>query len=95
MVRPVFDCCGGCFPSWTIFMVICLVQASPRLRFNKDGSLLAVTDSNYGIKILANRDGIQMLRAFESRAYDANRAPPEPAVSKVRFSHGCRLLCLE
>ena len=95
MARPVCDCCGGCFRSWTILMVICLVQASPRLRFNKDGSLLAVTASDNGIKILANRDGIQMLRAFESRAYDANRAPPEPAVSKVRFSHGCRLLCLE
>jgi hypothetical protein len=30
-----------------------------------------------------------MLRAFESRAYDANRAPPEPPVSQVRLSHGC------
>lgn len=60
-----------------------MLQASPRLRFNKDGSLLAVTTSDNGIKILANRDGMQMLRALEARAYDTNRVPPEPAVSKV------------
>ena len=73
-------------------------QASPRLRFNKEGSLLAVTASDNGIKILANRDGLQMLRAFESRAYDANRTAPEPAVSKVSRSlfviHGYALHCL-
>lgn len=62
------------------------MQASPRLRFNKEGSLLAVTASDNGIKILANRDGMQMLRALEARAYDANRVPPEPAVSKVSLN---------
>jgi hypothetical protein len=63
------------------------MQASPRLRFNKEGSLLAVTASDNGIKILANRDGIQMLRALEARVYDTNnRAPQEPAVSKVSLN---------
>ncbi|KAH9559782.1 hypothetical protein CY35_06G073900 [Sphagnum magellanicum] len=59
------------------------LPASPRLRFNKEGSLLAVTASDNGIKILANRDGLQLLRAFETpRPFDSNRAAPEPAVSK-------------
>ncbi|KAG0559967.1 hypothetical protein M758_10G138100 [Ceratodon purpureus] len=58
------------------------LPASPRLRFNKEGTLLAVTASDNGIKILANRDGMQMLRGLEARAYDANRVPAEPAVSK-------------
>jgi hypothetical protein len=45
--------------------------------------LLAVTASDNGIKILANRDGLQLLRAFETpRPFDSNRAAPEPAVSK-------------
>ncbi|XP_024384335.1 protein TOPLESS-RELATED PROTEIN 2 isoform X4 [Physcomitrium patens] len=64
------------------------LPASPRLRFNKDGSLLAVTTSDNGIKILANRDGMQMLRALEARAYDTNRVPPEPAVSKSGMEGG-------
>ncbi|KAH8952549.1 hypothetical protein BDL97_09G090800 [Sphagnum fallax] len=59
------------------------LPASPRLRFNKEGSLLAVTASDNGIKILANRDGLQLLRAFETtRSFDTNRVAPEPAVSK-------------
>ncbi|CAM6037067.1 unnamed protein product [Sphagnum compactum] len=59
------------------------LPASPRLRFNKEGSLLAVTASDNGIKILANRDGLQLLRAFEAtRSFDTNRVAPEPAVSK-------------
>uniref|UniRef100_A0A0C9RTU1 TSA: Wollemia nobilis Ref_Wollemi_Transcript_13459_4557 transcribed RNA sequence n=1 Tax=Wollemia nobilis TaxID=56998 RepID=A0A0C9RTU1_9CONI len=57
------------------------LQASPRLRFNKDGSLLAVSTEN-GIKILANADGLRLLRTFENRSLDAARIPPEP-VSKV------------
>ena len=68
------------------------MQASPRLRFNKEGSLLAVTASDNGIKILANRDGIQMLRALEARAYDSNRPPQEPAVSKVSLNYCCHFL---
>ncbi|KAG6546023.1 hypothetical protein Mapa_012428 [Marchantia paleacea] len=59
------------------------LPASPRLRFNKEGSLLAVTSADNGIKILANSDGMRLLRAFESRAFENTRGPPEPAVSKA------------
>lgn len=48
-------------------------QASPRIRFNKDGSLLAVSANENGIKILANSDGIRMLRTFDNLSYDASR----------------------
>ncbi|KAL6532991.1 hypothetical protein OROMI_027103 [Orobanche minor] len=44
------------------------LPASPRLRCNKEGSLLAVTTSDNGIKILANLNGQHMLRMLESRA---------------------------
>lgn len=62
---------------WTRTVDKCL-KASPRIRFNKDGSLLAVTTSDNGIKILANADGIRTLRAIENL-----RANIEPAPSKV------------
>ncbi|KAI3828620.1 hypothetical protein L1987_02725 [Smallanthus sonchifolius] len=50
------------------------LPARPRLRFNKEGSLLAVTTSDNGIKILANGDGQRMLRMLESRVYEGSRA---------------------
>ncbi|KAL8264026.1 hypothetical protein R6Q59_022162 [Mikania micrantha] len=51
------------------------LPARPRLRFNKEGSLLAVTTSENGIKVLANGDGQRMLlRMQESRAYEGSRA---------------------
>ncbi|XP_020265607.1 topless-related protein 1-like isoform X2 [Asparagus officinalis] len=43
------------------------LPASPRIRFNKLGSLLAVSTVDNCIKILANADGFQMLRTVESR----------------------------
>ncbi|XVE90489.1 hypothetical protein DITRI_Ditri20bG0081700 [Diplodiscus trichospermus] len=58
------------------------LPASPRLRFNKEGSLLAVTTSDNGIKILANSNGSRLIRMMESRAVDKNRAPSEPVNSK-------------
>ncbi|XP_031379895.1 protein TOPLESS-RELATED PROTEIN 2-like isoform X2 [Punica granatum] len=58
------------------------LPASPRLRFNKEGSLLAVTANDSGIKILANTDGMRLIRMLESRAIEKNRAPPEPMNSK-------------
>ncbi|KAL9436630.1 hypothetical protein AB3S75_022645 [Citrus x aurantiifolia] len=58
------------------------LPASPRLRFNKEGSLLAVTTSDNGIKILANSDGVRLLRMLEGRAMDKNRCPSEPISSK-------------
>ncbi|XP_050387989.1 topless-related protein 4-like [Argentina anserina] len=50
------------------------LPASPSIRFNKEGILLAVSTSDNGIKILANSDGIRLLRTVESRTYDASRA---------------------
>ncbi|KAJ9551023.1 hypothetical protein OSB04_015068 [Centaurea solstitialis] len=47
--------------------------ASPCIRFNKEGILLAVSTSDNGIKILANPDGIRLLRTMENRPFDASR----------------------
>ncbi|KAL5230740.1 hypothetical protein ABZP36_029516 [Zizania latifolia] len=58
------DCDGG-------------LPASPRLRFNREGSLLAVTASDNGIKILANTDGQRLLRMLETRAYEGSRGPQQ------------------
>ncbi|KAH9761710.1 Topless-related protein 4 [Citrus sinensis] len=49
------------------------LQASPCIRFNKEGILLAVSTNDNGIKILANADGIRLLRTVESRTFDASR----------------------
>ncbi|XP_028105463.1 protein TOPLESS-RELATED PROTEIN 2-like isoform X2 [Camellia sinensis] len=53
------------------------LPASPRLKFNKEGSLMAVTTSDSGIKILANIDGQRMLRMLESRAFEGSRSLSE------------------
>ncbi|XP_050232016.1 protein TOPLESS-RELATED PROTEIN 2-like [Mercurialis annua] len=58
------------------------LPASPRLRFNKEGTLLAATTSDNGIKVLANSDGLRLIRMLESRAIDKNRSPSEPINSK-------------
>ncbi|KAL6223866.1 hypothetical protein ACLB2K_002723 [Fragaria x ananassa] len=50
------------------------LPASPSIRFNKEGILLAVSTNDNGIKILANSDGIRLLRTVECRTYDASRA---------------------
>ncbi|KAF8412884.1 hypothetical protein HHK36_000856 [Tetracentron sinense] len=50
--------------------------ASPRLRFNREGSLLAVTTSDNGIKILANTDGHRLIRMLESRTIEGSRSEP-------------------
>ncbi|XP_050103715.1 topless-related protein 4-like isoform X2 [Malus sylvestris] len=47
--------------------------ASPCLRFNKEGTMLAVSTSENGVKVLANADGIRILRAIENCAVDASR----------------------
>ncbi|KAK4839333.1 hypothetical protein QYF36_021104 [Acer negundo] len=49
------------------------LPASPRIRFNKDGSLLAVSANENGIKILANSEGMRLLRNYETLSYDASR----------------------
>ncbi|AQL07982.1 Protein TOPLESS [Zea mays] len=55
--------------------------ASPRIRFNKEGTLLAVSTVDNGIKILANADGLRLLRTLENRSFDASRNASE-AVTK-------------
>ncbi|XP_011622359.1 protein TPR1 [Amborella trichopoda] len=55
----------------------------PRLRFNKEGNLLAVTTADNGFKILANADGLRSLRAMESRSFEAQRVSIESAAPKV------------
>lgn len=48
---------------------ICLpyiqLQASPKVKFNREGTLLAVTTSNCRIKILANTDGQRIVMMHE------------------------------
>lgn len=59
-------------------------QASPCIRFNKQGFLLAVSTNDNGIKILANADGNRVLRMADSRSFDASRAG-SAAVVKVKW----------
>ncbi|XP_052181258.1 topless-related protein 4-like isoform X3 [Diospyros lotus] len=54
--------------------------ASPCIRFNKEGALLAVSTNENGVKILANTDGIRLLRTVESRSFDALRVGPAAVV---------------
>ncbi|KAI3495960.1 hypothetical protein L1887_38308 [Cichorium endivia] len=49
------------------------LPASPCIRFNKEGILMAVTTNDNGIKILANPDGIRLLRTMENRPLDPSR----------------------
>lgn len=62
-----------------------MFQASPRIRFNKDGSLLAVSTNENGIKILANSDGLRLLRGYENLSYDTTRAPESVKVAACKF----------
>ncbi|KNA11838.1 hypothetical protein SOVF_131310 isoform A [Spinacia oleracea] len=48
------------------------LPASPCIRFNKEGTLMAVSTSDNGVKILANSDGIRQLRAVENRPFDTS-----------------------
>ncbi|XP_031482631.1 protein TPR3-like [Nymphaea colorata] len=58
------------------------LPASPRIRFNKEGTLLAVSSSDNGFKVLANADGLRLLRTFENRSFDPSRVASE-AVAKA------------
>lgn len=51
------------------------LPASPCVRFNRDGTLLAVSTSDNGTKILANAEGIRQVRSIENRAGAASKAP--------------------
>ncbi|XP_034695954.1 protein TOPLESS-like [Vitis riparia] len=62
------------------------LPASPRIRFNKDGTLLAVSANENSIKILANSDGLRLLRTFDNLSYDASRASEsvtKPAINSI------------
>ncbi|XP_043721893.1 protein TOPLESS-like [Telopea speciosissima] len=61
------------------------LPASPRIRFNKEGTLLAVSTNDNGIKILGNAEGLRLLRTFDSRSFDASRVISE-TVTKTAIS---------
>ncbi|XP_027366106.1 topless-related protein 3-like isoform X6 [Abrus precatorius] len=62
------------------------LQGLPRLRFNKEGNILAVTTVDNGFKILANATGLRSLRTIETPAFEALRSPIESATIKVSGS---------
>ncbi|XP_010546752.1 PREDICTED: topless-related protein 3 isoform X2 [Tarenaya hassleriana] len=64
------------------------LPALPRLRFNKEGNLLAVTTADNGFKILANAAGFRSLRAVEGPTFEALRTPVSgaPVVSATAVS---------
>ncbi|GFP88955.1 topless-related protein 4 [Phtheirospermum japonicum] len=51
------------------------LPASPCVRFSKEGTLLAVSTSENGVKILANADGARLMRSMENRSGAASKAP--------------------
>ncbi|XP_058115708.1 protein TPR3-like isoform X2 [Magnolia sinica] len=58
------------------------LPASPRIRFNKEGTLLAVSANDNGFKILANADGLRLLRTFENRSF-ASESVTKPQVNPM------------
>lgn len=55
----------------------------PRLRFNKEGNLLAVTTADNGFKILATAVGFRSLRLIGAPSFEALRMPGESDAIKV------------
>ncbi|KAJ7966212.1 Protein TOPLESS [Quillaja saponaria] len=53
------------------------LPACPRIRFNKDGTLLAVSANDNRIKVLATVDGLRLMRMYESHPLAASRFAPE------------------
>ncbi|KAI5383507.1 hypothetical protein KIW84_070768 [Lathyrus oleraceus] len=58
------------------------LQGLPRLKFNKEGNILAVTTMDGGFKMLANATGLRSLRTIETPAFEALRPPIESAAIK-------------
>ncbi|XP_057826168.2 protein TOPLESS-RELATED PROTEIN 2 isoform X3 [Cryptomeria japonica] len=58
------------------------LETSPRLCFNKEGSLLAVTTKNSGIKILANANGLQLLHTLNNEVFHGAKIPIPALVTK-------------
>ncbi|XP_051147606.1 topless-related protein 1-like [Andrographis paniculata] len=69
------------------------LPASPRIRFNKDGTLLAVSTNDNGIKILANADGLRLLRTVENLPFDASRAveAAKPTINPISVASSAGL----
>ncbi|XP_062098060.1 topless-related protein 1-like [Humulus lupulus] len=61
---------------WTTIDAEGYLPASPRIRFNKEGSLLAVSAKD-NIKILATVDGLHLMRTYESHSLLASRVASE------------------
>ncbi|KAF2544830.1 hypothetical protein F2Q70_00020007 [Brassica cretica] len=59
------------------------LQASPRIRFNKEGSLLAVSGNENVIKVMANSDGLRLLHTFENVSSESSK-PFQPTASPVQ-----------
>ncbi|CAH2073505.1 unnamed protein product [Thlaspi arvense] len=55
--------------------------ASPCVRFNREGMLLAVSTSDHGVRILANDDGIRLLRTAENRSFTPAPVMKVPAAA--------------
>ncbi|KAI5658642.1 hypothetical protein M9H77_27435 [Catharanthus roseus] len=55
----------------------------PRLRFNKEGNLLAATTADNGVKILANAAGLRSLRAAENPGFEGLRPIDKVSGSSV------------
>ncbi|KAJ0792712.1 putative transcription factor WD40-like family [Helianthus annuus] len=72
----------------------CSLPASPRIRFNKDGALLAVSAQDNGIKILANSDGLRLLRTFENLSFDGSATLAERISRLIYANSGNALLAL-
>ncbi|CAF1920901.1 unnamed protein product [Brassica napus] len=60
-----------------------LPLALPRLRFNREGNLLAVSTAENGFKILANTAGFRSLRAMEASAFETMRNPVDSSLTKA------------
>lgn len=61
-------------------------QNLPRLRFNKEGNLLAVTIADNGFKILANSVGLRYVKVKENQPFEAMRISPiEPSKVSIHF----------
>ena len=63
-----------------------MFQSLPRLKFNKEGNLLAVSTAADGIKILATATGLRLLRTVEAPPFEGLRTPIEAAAIKVTFN---------
>ncbi|CAN6850049.1 hypothetical protein Bca4012_052758 [Brassica carinata] len=59
------------------------LPALPRLRFNREGNLLAVSTAENGFKILANTAGFRSLRAMEASAFETMRNPVDSSLTKA------------